>query len=81
MKEVFAIVDKYSFSGNVFATSQSYGSYLTIDIITGELIRNVLMALGVVFVCTLILIADLATSIIVLLTVSLTIVDVAGFAV
>ena len=80
MKDVFAIVDKYSFSGNVFATSQSYGSYLTIDIITGELIRNVLMALGVVFVCTLILIADLATSIIVLLTVSLTIVDVAGFA-
>ena len=38
------------------------------------------MALAVVFVCTLILIADLATSFIVLITVTLTVVNVAGYA-
>merc|ERR1719458_367655 len=34
MKEVFALVEKYQFSGNVFATSQIYGTYITTDIIT-----------------------------------------------
>ena len=80
MKEVFALVDKYQFSGNVFATSEAYGTYLTTDIITSELTRNMLMALGVVFICTLILIAHFVTSAIVLLTVTLTIVNVAGYA-
>ena len=80
MKEVFAIIDKYEFSARVFATSQEYGSYITMDIITEELYRNILMALAVVFLCTIILIADLATSIIVLVTVTLTVVNVAGYA-
>lgn len=80
MKEVFALVEKYNFSGNVFATSQAYPPYLTTDIITSELTRNILMALGVVFICTLVLIANFVTSAIVLLTVTLTIVNVAGYA-
>lgn len=80
MKEVFALVGKYQFSGNVFATSEAYGTYLTTDIITSELTRNTLMALGVVFMCTLVLIAHFVTSTIVLLTVTLTIVNVAGYA-
>ena len=80
MKEVFALVEKYQFSGNVFATSEAYGTYLTTDIITSELTRNMLMALGVVFMCTLILIAHFVTSAIVLLTVTLTIINVAGYA-
>ena len=58
MKEVFALVDKYKFSGNMFAISQSYGIYITIDI----MFRNMLMAMGVVFICTLILIAHFVTS-------------------
>ena len=53
---------------------------LTIDTITSELIRNMVMAMAVVFVCTLILIAHFVTSAIVLLTVTLTIVNVAGYA-
>ena len=80
MKEVFAAVKKYQFTGNVFATSRAYDPYLTTDIITSELFKNILMALGVVFICTLVLIADFVTSVIVLLTVTLTIVNVAGYA-
>ena len=80
MKDIFAMVDKHQFSANVFASSQGYSSYITIDIINAELFRNTLMALGVVFICTLVLIADLATSLIVLLTVALTVINVAGYA-
>ena len=63
----------------MFATSQPYGNYITIDIITSELVRNILMALSVVFICTLILIANFVTSFIVLVTVFFTIINVAGF--
>ena len=80
MKEVFAVIAKYDFSARVFATSEEYGSYITMGIITEELYRNILMALAVVFLCTIVLIANLATSIIVLSTVTLTIVNVAGYA-
>ena len=80
MNEVFEAIEKQEFSGKVFATSQAYSSYITMEIITAELYRNMAMALGVVFVCTLILIADLTTSLIVLITVTLTVVNVAGYA-
>ena len=80
MNQVFEAIERQNFSGKVFATSQAYSSYITMEIITEELCRNMLMALAVVFVCTLILIADLATSFIVLITVTLTVVNVAGYA-
>ena len=80
MKEVFALVEKNQFSGNVFGSSQIYSTYLTIDTITSELIRNMVMAMAVVFFCSLILLAHFVTSAIVLSTVTLTIVNVAGYA-
>ena len=80
MNEIFDVTKKYNFSGNVFAISQSYGKNIIMEIIGVELVRNMLMALGVVFLCTLVLIADVASSFIVLLTVALTIVNVAGYA-
>ena len=80
MNQVFEAIERQNFSGKVFATSQAYSSYITMEIITEELCRNMLMALAVVFVCTLILIADLTTSFIVLITVTLTVINVAGYA-
>ena len=80
MNEVFEAIERQNFSGKVFATSQAYSSYITMEIITMELCRNMAMALIVVFVSTLILIANLATSVIVLITVTLTVVNVAGYA-
>merc|ERR1719458_1853358 len=50
-----------------------------IDIITDELGRNISLALLVIFICTFILVMELATSLLVLLAVGLTIVDTAGF--
>ena len=53
--------------------------WIMIDIITEELVRNILLALLVIFVCTFILVMELATSALVLFTVALTIIDTAGF--
>ena len=79
MEKTFEAIKSVSFSGNVFATSEPYTMWLMIDIITEELVWNVLLALMMIFICTLVLIMDLATSLLVLLTVALTIFDTAGF--
>ena len=79
MNEVFSKVKKQSFSSKVFATAQEYSNFITMEILTTELIRNILLALVVVFLCTLFFIGHLFISLIVLLNVLFTIVNVAGF--
>ena len=79
MKDTFEKIKAISFSGNVFATSEPYTMWIMIDIITEELVRNVSLALLVIFICTFILVMEFATSLLVLLTVGLTIIDTAGF--
>ena len=79
MKDTFDKIQAIGFSGNVFATSEPYTMWIMIDIITEELVRNISLALLVIFICTFILVMELATSLLVLLTVALTIVDTAGF--
>ena len=79
MKDTFDKIKAISFSGNVFATSEPYTMWIMIDIITDELVRNISLALLVIFICTFILVMELAPSLLVLLTVGLTIVDTAGF--
>ena len=79
MKDTFEKIKAIAFSGNVFATSEPYTMWIMIDIITEELVRNISLALLVIFICTFILVMEFATSLLVLLTVGLTIVDTAGF--
>ena len=79
MKDTFDKIKAISFSSNVFATSEPYTMWIMIDIITEELVRNISLALLVIFICTFFLVMELATSLMVLLTVALTIVDTAGF--
>ena len=79
MQKTFEAIESFSFSSKVFATSEPYTMWIMIDIITEELVRNVALALLAVFLCSLILIMDLATSLLVLLAVALTIIDTAGF--
>ena len=58
---------------------QEYSNWETDEVITRELFRNLGIALACVFVTTLILLADVLGSILVLLTVALSLVDVCGF--
>ena len=74
--------DKIGKSGNggrVFAHSDSYNDAVTIEIITTELFRNIILAIVCIFIITLLLLTDILGSLMVLFCVIFTIVDVAGF--
>ena len=60
-------------------TLQEYSNWETDAVITKELLRNLGIALACVFVTTLILLADILGSIMVLITVALSLVDLCGF--
>ncbi len=63
----------------VFAYSFEYSNFKTMEIVTGELSRNILLALVCVFAATLVLIADIIASLLVVFSVFVTLVCVAGF--
>lgn len=65
--------------GKVFAYAELYSNYVTMEIITSELVRNILLALLCVFLATLVLIADIIASIIVAVNVFLTLLNVGQF--
>ena len=74
--------DKIGQSGNggrVFAHSDSYNDAVTIEIITTELLRNIILAIVCIFVITLLLLTDILGSLLVLICVLITLLDVAGF--
>ena len=62
--------------GRVFAHAESYSNYVTMEVITSELVRNILLALLAIFLATFVLIADIIASIIVVVNVFLTLINV-----
>jgi len=84
MNEVFDIVKKYESKidpnkGRLFAYSQQYDNYITIEVITAELLRNIILASVCIFFVTLVLLTDILASLMVLISVIMTLIDVAGF--
>ena len=79
MNAVLDLVKNHTFSSKVFATAEQYSNFITMEILVTELTRNILLALVVVFFCTLFFIGHFYLSIIVLFNVLFTIVNVAGF--
>lgn len=75
---VAEFASKFGPSARVFAHSGTYQNYKTMEIITEELLRNILLALLCVFLATLFLIANLFTSLLVVTSVVLTLVNVGG---
>jgi Niemann-Pick C1 protein len=65
--------------GRIFAHSAPYADCITMEIITTELYRNIILAIVAIFIGTIILLADLVGSLMVLLSVVFTVVDVGGF--
>ncbi len=63
----------------MFAHSEGYSNYITMKIITTELVRNIALAMAAIFVVTLLLIADIVGCCLVLLSVVITLIDVGGF--
>ncbi len=85
MNEMYDFVEGYESkfdggdSSQVFPMSDRYFDYITMEIITTELVRNILLALACVFLATLFLIADILASIIVVVSVFLALIDLGGF--
>ena len=65
-------------SSQVFAHSRDYNNAVTLNVVIFELTRNILLALLCVFICTLFLIGNIVSTLIVCFTVSVTLLDVAG---
>ena len=65
--------------GRVFAHSAQYSDFVTLEIITAELLRNILLAVICIFVVTLLLLSNIFASAMVVGSVILTLLDVAGF--
>ncbi len=65
-------------AAKVFAHSMAYSSYKTMEVISSQLLRNLLLVLACVLVATLLLLADIIGSLIVVASVSATLVDLAG---
>jgi len=65
-------------SSRVFPHAEEYNNVITSHVVVTELRRNIMLAIVCVFICTLFLIANIITALIVCFTVSITLVDVAG---
>ena len=71
--------DSLGSEGRVFAHSAQYSDFVTLEIITAELLRNILLAVICIFVVTLLLLSNIFASAMVVGSVILTLLDVAGF--
>ncbi|XP_053626283.1 patched domain-containing protein 3-like isoform X3 [Cherax quadricarinatus] len=76
MDDLKSIVQRMNFSGYVQPFARAYSGWETDKIIEKELYQNMGLAMMVVFIVTLALIANLITSVMVLLCVIMTLVDV-----
>merc|ERR1711962_528350 len=77
--KVKEIIEDSNFSGNVFPLTREYSSWETDEVIVRELVRNLGIALACVFLTTLLLLANFLGSVIVLLCVAVTLVDLCGY--
>ena len=62
----------------VFPYSKSYNNGVIMNVVVTELSRNILLAMAAVFICSLFLIANITTTLIVCFNVSVTLMCVAG---
>ena len=76
MRWVKEQVKKVAFNTRAFPMAQAYSRWEIDEVISHELVRNILLALAMVSVTTLILLADLLSCLLVLFCLVITLVDV-----
>ena len=81
-KEVEEVVNSVDLgkesTSRVFPYSESYSNGVIMNVVVTELSRNILLAMAAVFICSLFLIANITTTLIVCFNVSVTLMCVAG---
>lgn len=79
MTAIYNWIDELKFSNNVFPLTQEYANWETELVIKNELFRNVGLSMLCVFVTMLLLLADIWASILVMVCVLMTLIDVMGY--
>ena len=79
MNAVKDAIKDSNITGRVFAMAYGYSAWETDEVISFELYRNILLALGCVFLVTLLFICDIIGAILIITCVLLTLVDVGGY--
>ncbi len=79
MNRVKRIISEANLTGKVFPLSQGYAGWETDEVIAYELYRNLGLAILCIFFTTIFLLGDLICSLLVLIMVFLSLIDVAGF--
>lgn len=79
MEDIYSMISDLKFSNSVFPITQEYANWETDAVIASELYRNIGLSMACVFVTMLILLADIWGSILVMLCVMMTLVDVMGY--
>lgn len=78
MNRVKDMIESKEFSDNVFPIAAEYSNWETDEVIASELYRNLGVSLACITVTTLILLADIMGSLLVMFCVLMTLVDVLG---
>lgn len=79
MNRVKRIIKEANLTGKIFPLSQGYASWETDEVISEELYRNIGLAIACIFVTTVVLVGHLVCSILVLIMVVVSLIDVGGF--
>jgi len=79
LNELKDIIDDQGFSANVFPVSLEYANWETDEVIKKELYRNLGLSFLCIFLTTLLLLADITASLMVMVCVGMVLVDVLGF--
>jgi Niemann-Pick C1 protein len=79
MNKIYKIIDDLKFSALVFPIAPEYANWETDEIIGTELFRNIGLSMACVFVTMLVLLADIWASILVMICVLMTLIDVMGY--
>jgi len=79
MNEVKRLIEEQNFSDRVFASTAEYSNWETDEVIEYELYRNLGISLACILVITTILLADIRCSLLVMLAVCMTLVNVLGY--
>jgi len=79
MNRVKSLIKSANLSGKIFPLSQGYASWETDEVISAELYRNIGLAIACIFVTTVVLVGNLVCSILVLIMVVISLIDVGGF--
>ena len=79
LAKVRRIIETSEIGGRIFVYCKQYDSFVTMEVILHEISRNILIVIIAVLVCTMMILANFRTAVIISLTVLSTLINVGGY--